>query len=121
MHSGEPSGLLPLSPETRRLTSAICSGWRLELPLKITSSMDVPRRLFALCSPRTQLIASEMLLLPQPFGPTMPVTPPLKESSCRSQKLLKPTISTESRRIEARENPLHVVQPSESNTTKCAG
>ena len=100
-----PSGLLPLRPETFRFTSAICSGWRLELPLKITSSIDVPRRLLALCSPSTQLIASETLLLPQPFGPTMPVTPPLKDSSWRSQKDLKPTISTESRRIDARTKP----------------
>ena len=44
-----------------------------------------------------------MLLLPQPFGPTMPVTPPLKDSSCLSQKDLKPTISTLSSRI--RGNP----------------
>ena len=105
MHSGDPSGLLPLRPETLRLTSAICSGWRLELPLKITSSIDVPRRLLTLCSPSTQLIASETLLLPQPFGPTIPVTPPLKDSSWRSQKLLKPTISTESRRIDPRTEP----------------
>ena len=69
MHSGEPSGLLPLRPLTFRLTSAICSGWRLELPAKMTSSIDVPRRLLTLCSPSTQLMASEMLLLPQPFGP----------------------------------------------------
>ena len=69
------------------------------LPAKITSSIDAPRRLFALCSPRTQEMASEMLLLPQPLGPTIPVTPPLKESSCRSQKDLKPMISTCSRRI----------------------
>ena len=39
-------------------------------------------------------MASEMLLLPQPFGPTMPVTPPLKSSSCLSQNDLNPTIST---------------------------
>jgi hypothetical protein len=37
-------------------------------------------------------MASEMLLFPQPFGPTMPVTPPWKDSSCLSQKDLKPTI-----------------------------
>ena len=70
------------------------TGWREELPPKITSSMDWPRRLLALCSPRTQEMASEMLLFPQPFGPTMPVTPPLKSSSCLSQNDLNPTIST---------------------------
>ena len=71
-HSGLPSGLLPLRPETLRLTSAMPSGWRDWLPSKMTSSMDAPRRLLALCSPSTQEIASEMLLLPQPLGPTMP-------------------------------------------------
>ena len=98
-HSGLPSGLLPFKPETLRFTSAMPRGWRDWLPPKITSSIEAPRRLFALCSPRTHEIASEMLLFPQPLGPTMPVTPPLKESSCRSQKDLKPVISTCSRRI----------------------
>ena len=104
-HSGLPSGLLPFRPETLRLTSAMPSGWRAWLPLKMTSSMDAPRRLLALCSPRTQEMASEMLLLPQPFGPTMPVTPPWKTSSCLSQKDLKPTISTVSRRIKFNLHP----------------
>ena len=58
----------------------MASGWRDWLPAKMTSSIEVPRRLLALCSPRTQEIASEMLLLPQPLGPTMPVTPPWKDS-----------------------------------------
>src|SRR5260221_6272222 len=100
MHSREPSGLLPLRPLTSRFTSAMPVGWRDWLPLKMTSSMDAPRRLLALCSPRTQEMASEMLLLPQPLGPTMPVTPPLKSSSCRSQKDLNPTISTLSSRMK---------------------
>ena len=98
-HSGWPSGLLPLRPETLRLTSAMPSGWRDWLPAKMTSSMDAPRRLLALCSPSTQEMASEMLLLPQPLGPTMPVTPPWNDSSCLSQKDLKPTISTFSSRM----------------------
>ena len=34
-----------------------------------------PRRLLALCSPSTQVMASATLLLPQPLGPTMAVTP----------------------------------------------
>src|SRR5262249_5028049 len=97
--SGLPSGLLPFNPDTLRLTSAIPRGWRDWLPAKITSSMDAPRRLLALCSPRTHEMASEMLLLPQPLGPTIPVTPPLKSSSCLSQKDLNPTISTLSSRI----------------------
>ena len=80
-------------------------GWRDWLPAKITSSIEAPRRLLTLCSPSTQEIASEMLLLPQPLGPTIPVTPPLNETSCLSQKLLNPTISTDSRRIEPIQTP----------------
>ena len=58
-----------------RVTCAIPSGLRSRVPAKITSSMRVPRRLLALCSPRTQLMASLMLDLPQPFGPTMAAMP----------------------------------------------
>ena len=41
----------------------------------MTSSIFSPRRLLALCSPSTQVRASATLLLPQPLGPTMAVTP----------------------------------------------
>src|SRR6476660_6583368 len=69
--------------------------------------MRSPRRLFALCSPRTHVIASTTLLLPQPFGPTMAVTPVSKASSDRSGKLLKPAISSRLRRIcPTRRKPL---------------
>jgi len=44
-------------------------------PLKITSAISLPRRLLADCSPRTHLIPSTMLLLPEPFGPTTTVIP----------------------------------------------
>src|SRR3982751_1775547 len=75
-----------------RTHSAIPSGFRLSEPLKMTSSMVPPRRLLALCSPSTQVIASERLLLPQPLGPTMAVTPPAKRTSTESTKDLKPEI-----------------------------
>ncbi len=58
-----------------KVTCAIPNGLRSRVPAKITSSMRVPRRLLALCSPRTQLIASLMLDFPQPFGPTTAVMP----------------------------------------------
>src|SRR6267378_1905759 len=68
-------------------------GLRSRVPMKITSSMRAPRRLLADCSPKTQEIASEMLDLPQPLGPTMAATPsPWNFSSVRSQKDLKPRI-----------------------------
>ncbi len=38
-------------------------------------------------------MASDRLLLPQPFGPTMAVTPPAKSTLTGSTKDLKPEIS----------------------------
>jgi hypothetical protein len=62
-----------------------------EYPAKMTSSMRLPRRLFADCSPKTQLIASLRFDLPHPFGPTMAAMPaPWKRISERSQKDLNP-------------------------------
>ena len=57
-------------------TDACPTGWRELDPLKITSVMDSPRRCFAELSPITQVTASIMLDLPQPFGPTMPTRLP---------------------------------------------
>src|ERR1700739_3767881 len=68
---------------------------RSRVPLKITSSMRVPRRLLADCSPSTQLIASLKFDFPHPFGPTTAaIPPPLNRSSVRSQNDLKPWSST---------------------------
>src|SRR6476619_1261306 len=86
-------------PLKRSRTSADAVGLRASLPLKITSSILSPRRLLALCSPITHVIASATLLLPQPFGPTIAVTPLSKASSERSENDLKPWISRRSRRI----------------------
>src|ERR1051326_2200581 len=77
------------------VTYAIPSAFRSRVPAKITSSMRVPRRLLADCSPSTQLMASLMLDFPQPFGPTMAAMPsPPKRNSLRSQNDLKPCSST---------------------------
>src|SRR5688572_33380526 len=65
----------------------------------MTSSILSPRRLLALCSPSTHVSASATLLLPQPLGPTMAVTPRSNASSERSEKDLKPEISRRSRCI----------------------
>src|SRR6478735_4325234 len=77
------------------VTEAIPTGLRDFVPAKITSSMRAPRRLFADCSPRTQLMASLRLDLPHPLGPTTAaIPPPLNRSSVRSQKDLNPCSST---------------------------
>ena len=69
------------TPLNRSRTSAAPVGFRASEPLKMTSSIFSPRRLFALCSPMTQVSASATLLLPQPFGPTIAVTPRSNDSS----------------------------------------
>src|SRR5882672_8094324 len=84
---------------SRSRTSAAPVGFRASLPLKMTSSILSPRRLLALCSPITHVMASATLLLPHPLGPTMAVTPLSKASSERSEKDLKPLISKRSRRM----------------------
>ena len=77
------------------MTSAMPRGGRLVVPLKMQSAMRSARRVLWLCSPSTQLMASTTLDFPQPFGPTMQVLPiPLNVTTVRSQKDLKPTIST---------------------------
>ncbi len=70
-------------------------GLRSRVPAKMTSSILTPRRDLADCSPRTQVMASEILDLPQPLGPTMAAMPsPESWTSVRSQKDLKPSIWT---------------------------
>jgi hypothetical protein len=77
------------------VTSAKPIGGRLVVPLKMQSAMRSARSDLWLCSPNTQLIASTTFDFPQPLGPTMHVVPvPLKVTTVRSQKDLKPTIST---------------------------
>ena len=81
------------SVSSTRETSAMPRGLRSDEPLKITSSMVSPRRLLALCSPRTQVMASERFDLPHPFGPTMAVMPPANWRSVGSTKDLNPDSS----------------------------
>src|ERR1700689_4943937 len=71
-------------------TSAMLNGLRPSVPLKITSAISPPRRALADCSPKTQRIASETLDLPQPFGPTIAVTPGWKFRDVLSAKDLNP-------------------------------
>jgi hypothetical protein len=61
-----------------------------EVPAKITSSIPSPRIALARFSPMTQRSASSRFDLPQPFGPTTPVSPSLMIKSVGSTKLLKP-------------------------------
>src|SRR6185312_7429280 len=62
----------PSELSNRSSTIALPTGLRPDDPEKITSVSESPRRRLAALSPMTQRIASMMLDLPQPFGPTMP-------------------------------------------------
>ena len=84
------------------ITSAIESGGFDSDPLKITSSIERPRSWRADCSPRTQRIASATLDLPQPFGPTTPVTPSSKATTVLSMNDLNPTMSRRRMRMPTR-------------------
>src|SRR3954469_11703453 len=75
-------------------TSVTLTGRRADEPWKITSSILPPRKSLADCSPRTQRTESDTLDLPQPFGPTMAVTPSSKVSVTVSAKDLKPDSSS---------------------------
>ena len=59
-------------------------------PEKITSSMSAARIALCEASPITQRSASTRLDLPQPFGPTMPVSPGSIGTSVGSTNDLKP-------------------------------
>ena len=63
---------------------------RLPEPEKMTSSMPEARMFLYEFSPITQRIASTRFDLPQPLGPTTPVSPASILKSVGSQKLLKP-------------------------------
>src|SRR3989338_7999624 len=64
------------------------------VPLKITSSIEAPRSSLVLCSPRVQRMASKILLLPHPLGPTTAVMPGSKLSTVRSANDLNPKSSS---------------------------
>src|SRR5436305_12718251 len=71
-------------------TSAWFRDGRLPEPAKITASMSAARSDLCEVSPIAQRSASTRLDLPQPFGPTTPVSPGSITKSVGSTKDLKP-------------------------------
>jgi len=69
------------------------TGCASSLPLKMTSSIFLPRSALTRCSPMTQRIASTTFDFPQPLGPTTALTPREKSITTLSRKDLKPAIS----------------------------
>src|SRR5690625_2154422 len=71
-------------------TSARPNGGREEVPAKITSTIEPPRRVFAPCSPITHASASTTFDLPDPLGPTTQVIPGSKFRVVAEAKDLNP-------------------------------
>src|SRR2546430_16706553 len=63
----------------------------------MTSSIFRPRRSRAWLEPRTHLTESTMLVLPEPLGPTIAVTPPSNRISVGRANVLKPRSCSERR------------------------
>ena len=76
--------------DEQRHLGACCAPGGLCAPAKITSSMAVPRMLLYEVSPMAQRSASSRFDLPQPFGPTTPVSPCSIRSSVGSTNDLNP-------------------------------
>ena len=85
-------------------TSARPRGPRVEVPAKMTSSILPPRSVFAPCSPMTHASASTTLDFPEPFGPTIAVTPGSKANVVGCANDLNPLSVTLFRCMEA---PFH--------------
>ena len=64
------------------------------VPANIISSDFEPLKDFMLCSPSTHLILSEILLLPDPFGPITVVIPGINSNTVLSANDLNPCISS---------------------------
>src|SRR6185437_10929449 len=73
-----------------RVTSALPSAGRADVPAKTTSSILPPRRGLTPCWPITQENASTTLDLPEPLGPTTQVMPGSNRSVVAEAKDLKP-------------------------------
>ena len=86
-------GSLPLMFCIVSETSAMPIGFLADVPLNITFSILSLRSILLFCSPRHHLIASTILVLPQPLGPTIAVIPSLNFISVFWANDLKPNIS----------------------------
>src|SRR5436309_8788289 len=86
-------------------TSANPTGLRVSAPLKMTSAISSPRSDLADCSPSAHFTASSTLDFPQPFGPTIAVTPSWKLKTVLSANDLKPNSSSDCKCILGQTGP----------------
>src|SRR5512139_1377581 len=94
-------GKKPSELSSVRYTSAMPARGRPSPPAKMRSSVFLARKAEKTCSPNTQRKPSATFDLPDPFGPTMAVTPVGKTNSVLVAKVLNPCISRCFSRIAA--------------------
>jgi hypothetical protein len=80
----------PLELSRTSVTSAIDAGGRRSDPEKIKSFISPARKMLGLPSPKANRSASVILLFPEPFGPTIAVTPPVSGIRTGRANVLKP-------------------------------
>ncbi len=98
------------------MTSATASPGREAEPLKITSVISAPRIEVGRVSPSTQRTLSTTLLLPQPLGPTTPVSEFVPNSkTVRSANDLKPKSSRRRRRMDQDSSRCEVLEYAEGD------
>src|SRR5438270_2615262 len=88
--SGTPRPRLPSLSSRTSSTSACAPAWRPGAPPKMTSCIDWPRTATGDCSPSAHSTASVTFDLPEPFGPTITLTPGPNSSLVRSGNDLNP-------------------------------
>src|SRR5689334_20492013 len=88
--SGAPKPSWPSLSSSTSSTSAPRAAWRPGAPAKITSCIDCPRTASGDCSPSAHSTASVTFDLPEPFGPTITLTPGPNSSRVRSGNDLNP-------------------------------
>src|SRR3984957_9936689 len=89
---GTPRPRVPSLSSSTSSTSALLPVWRPGAPPKITSCIDCPRTATGDCSPSAHRTASVTFDFPEPFGPTITLTPGPNSSRVRSGNDLKPLI-----------------------------
>src|SRR6266498_1114206 len=96
--SVKSTGNQPVVLSKRMCAEAMLARGRCSEPLKIMSSVFLPRNNVYDCSPSTQRNASAMFDLPEPFGPTMAVMPPANSKVLFDANVLYPCNSRDLRR-----------------------
>src|SRR5690349_1011982 len=96
--SVKSTGSQPVALSKTMCAEAMLARGRCSDPLKIMSSVFLPRKRAYDCSPSTQRRESAMFDFPEPLGPTIAVIPPANSKVVLDAKVLYPCSSSDFRR-----------------------